>query len=139
PMAAGRRNLERLVAAARDESSLISRNPTARYELADRWIEMQVGYNVAYRVPLLQQDGLTPNHEASVSKLYGSELTQRIAGTGMRLLGPAGQLDAGSPYARMGGAFSRLYLQSTAATITAGTSEVQRNLIAQKGLGLPRG
>src|SRR5690606_4514931 len=45
PMAAGKRNLERLVAAARDEDSLISRNPTARYELADRWIEMQVGYN----------------------------------------------------------------------------------------------
>lgn len=139
PMAAGKRNLERLVAAARDEASLISRNPTARYELADRWIEMQVGYNVAYRVPLLQQDGLTPNHEASVSKLYGSELTQRIAGTGMHLLGAAGQLDAGSPYAKMGGAFSRLYLQATAATVTAGTSEVQRNLIAQKGLGLPRG
>lgn len=139
PMAAGKRNLERLVAAARDESSMISRNPTARYELADRWIEMQVGYNVAYRVPLLQQDGLTPNHEASVSKLYGSELTQRIAQTGMHLLGPAGQLDGGSPYAKMGGAFSHLYLQATAATVTAGTSEVQRNLIAQKGLGLPRG
>jgi len=139
PMAAGKRNLERLVAAARDQDSMISRNPTARYELADRWIEMQVGYNVAYRVPLLQQDGLTPNHEASVSKLYGSELTQRIAQTGMRLLGQAGQLDAGSAYAKMGGAFSRLYLQATAATVTAGTSEVQRNIIAQKGLGLPRG
>ncbi len=139
PMSAGKRNLERLVAAARDQDSMISRNPTARYELADRWIEMQVGYNVAYRVPLLQQDGLTPNHEASVSKLYGSELTQRIAQTGMRLLGQAGQLDAGSAYAKMGGAFSRLYLQATAATVTAGTSEVQRNIIAQKGLGLPRG
>jgi 3-oxocholest-4-en-26-oyl-CoA dehydrogenase alpha subunit len=137
--ATGKRNLERLIAAAKDEASLVSRNPNARYELADRWIELQVGFNVAYRVPLLQQDGLVPNHEASISKLYGSELAQRIAGTGMHLLGPAGQLDAGSPYAKMGGAFSRLYLQATAATITAGTSEVQRNIIAQKGLGLPRG
>ncbi|MDA1010666.1 MAG: acyl-CoA dehydrogenase family protein [Chloroflexi bacterium] len=39
----------------------------------------------------------------------------------------------------MGGAFSRLYLQATAATIGHGTSEVQRNVIAQQGLGLPRG
>ena len=137
--AQGRRNLERLVAAAKDEASLISRNPAARYELADRWIELQVGFNVAYRIPYLQADGLVPNHEASVSKLYGSELQQRIAGTGMRLLGQASQLAPGSPYARMGGAFSHLYLASTAATVAAGTSEVQRNIIAQRGLGLPRG
>lgn len=137
--ATGKRNVERLVEAAKDEASLISRNPAARFEIADRWIELQVGFNVAYRVPLLQSQGLVPNHEASVSKLYGSELTQRIAATGMSLLGPASQLAAGSPYARMGGAFSLLYLQATAATVAAGTSEIQRNIIAQRGLGLPRG
>ncbi|MEX1022061.1 MAG: acyl-CoA dehydrogenase family protein, partial [Dehalococcoidia bacterium] len=137
--AGGKRNLERLVSAAQDEASLIHRNPAARYELADRWIELQVGFNVAYRVPLLQQEGLVPNHEASVSKLYGSELQQRIASTGMSLLGQASQLAPGSPYAKMGGAFSTLYLQSSAATVAAGTSEVQRNIIAQRGLGLPRG
>lgn len=137
--AQGKRNLERLVAAAKDEASLISRNPAARYELADRWIELQVGFNVAYRIPYLQADGMVPNHEASVSKLYGSELQQRIAGTGMHLLGQASQLAPGSPYAKMGGAFSHLYLASSAATVAAGTSEVQRNIIAQRGLGLPRG
>ena len=137
--ATGKRNLERLIAAAKDESSLVGRNPAARYELADRWIEMQVGFNVAYRVPLLQSEGLVPNHEASVSKLYGSELTQRIAGTGMSLLGPASQLAVGSPWAKLGGAFSTLYLQATSATVAAGTSEIQRNIIAQRGLGLPRG
>ena len=135
----GKRDIERLVEAAKDERSLMSRNPNARYELADRWIEMQVGFNVAYRIPFLQQQGVQPNHEASVSKLYGSELTQRVAQTGMQLLGPAGQLMPGSPYARLGGAYSRLYLNSVASTITAGTSEVQRNIIAQRGLGLPRG
>jgi alkylation response protein AidB-like acyl-CoA dehydrogenase len=135
----GKRNLERLVAAAKDEASLIHRNPAARYELADRWIELQVGFNVAYRVPLLQAEGLVPNHEASVSKLYGSELQQRIAGTGMSLLGQASQLAPGSAYSKLGGAFSLMYLQSTSATVAAGTSEVQRNIIAQRGLGLPRG
>ena len=99
--AEGKANIERLVAAAKDEASLITRSPNARYEIADRWIELEVGYTVACRVPYLQAQGQTPTHEASVSKLYGSELTQRIANTGMHLLGLAGQTTPGSPYARL--------------------------------------
>jgi len=136
--AEGKANLERLVRAAKDESSLIAKSPNARYEIADRWIELEVGYQVAYRVPYLQAQGQDPNHEASVSKLYGSELTQRIANTGMHLLGMASQVAPGSPYARLGGAFARLYTRAAAATIAGGPSEVQRNVIAQRGLGLPR-
>ncbi|MDA0815564.1 MAG: acyl-CoA dehydrogenase family protein [Chloroflexi bacterium] len=136
--AAGKRHLERLIDAVRDATSLMTQSPGARYELADRWIELQVGYQVAYRVPLLQREGHPVDSEASESKLYGSELTQRIAATGMRLLGPPGQLAAGSRHAKLGGAFSRLYLQATAATVAGGTSEVQRNSIAQRGLGLQR-
>jgi 3-oxocholest-4-en-26-oyl-CoA dehydrogenase alpha subunit len=136
--ATGKADLELLIDAAKDERSLVRQHPGARYEIADRWIELEVGFNVAYRVPHLQAQGLVANHEASVSKLYGSELTQRIAGSGMRLLGPAGQLTAGSPHAKLGGAFSRHYLAAVSATIAAGTSEVQRTIIAQRGLGLPR-
>ncbi len=136
--ATGKHDLELLVDAAKDEDSRIKENPGARYEIADRWIELQVGFNVAYRIPYLQSQGMVPNHEASVSKLYGAEMTQRIAGTGMHLLGPAGQLAPGSPYAALGGAFSRHYLATVAATIAAGTSEIQRTIIAQRGLGMPR-
>jgi len=135
----GKRSVEKLVSAARDEESLVEQNPTARYELADRWIEVQVGFNVAYRIPFLQSQGIIPNHEASVSKLYGSELSQRIAGTGMNLLGSISQLRPGSPYAKLGGAFAQQYMTSVSSTVAAGTSEVQRNIIAQRGLGLPRG
>jgi alkylation response protein AidB-like acyl-CoA dehydrogenase len=82
---------------------------------------------------------VTPNHEASVSKLYGSELTQRIAQTGVQLLGQAGLLAPGSGAAApFGGGLARAYLESVGSTIAAGTSEVQRNVIAQRGLGLPR-
>ena len=135
----GKRNLERLVDVAKEDAGLIRQRPQSRYELADRWIELQVGFNVAYRIPYMQSQGLIPNHEASISKLYGSELSQRIARTGISLLGMEGQIVPGSPHARLGGAFANNYLNSVASTIAAGTSEVQRNIIAQRGLGLPRG
>ena len=46
-----------------------AKSPNARYEIADRWIELEVGYQVAYRVPYLEAQGQTPTHEASVSKV----------------------------------------------------------------------
>ena len=137
--AEGKRNLERLVNVTKEDVGILKQNPASRYELADRWVELQVGYNVAYRIPFLQASGQTPNHEASISKLYGSELTQRIAQTGLKLLGMEAQVTSGSPHAKLGGAIAKTYLSSVSATIAAGTSEVQRNIIAQRGLGMPRG
>jgi alkylation response protein AidB-like acyl-CoA dehydrogenase len=80
-----------------------------------------------------------PNYEASVSKMYGSELAQRLANAGMQLLGLGGQLAPGSPWAPLQGRFETLYLGAAALTIAAGTSEIQRGIIAGRGLGLPRG
>ena len=136
--ARGKRQIEQLVQLAKDDSLLQEQRQLVRYELADRWIELQVGFNVAQRIPWLQTQGISPNAEASVSKVYGSELTQRIAGTGIHLLGMAGMLQRGTNGAPAGGAFARHYLTSAASTIAAGTSEIQRNIIAQRGLGLPR-
>ena len=137
--ARGKRNVERLVTLAKEEPRLVGQSPQVRHELADRWLEVEVGFNIAYRIPWMQSQGIIPNAEASISKLYGSELSQRIAGTGIKLLGLSGQLAPGSGNARFGGALARSYLTSVSSTIAAGTSEVQRNIIAQRGLGLPRG
>lgn len=134
----GKRNVETLVQLAKEEPALVRNSPNIRYELADRWLELEVGFSIAHRIPWMQQQGIVPNAEASMSKLYGSELTQRIAGTGVRLLGLAGQLAPGSENAVLGGALARSYLTAVASTIAGGTSEIQRNIIAQRGLGMPR-
>ena len=111
-----------------------------RYELADRAIESQVELMLNHQVIGVQARGMVPSNEATVAKLYSSELDQRIANTGMKLMGTYCQLTKDSKYAdrAMGGRFASTYLYATTSTIGGGTSEVQRNIIAQRGLGLPR-
>jgi alkylation response protein AidB-like acyl-CoA dehydrogenase len=131
--AGGRRTVERLVALAKARPELVRQRSGMRHELGERVVEVNVGTFLAYRVATMQARGLVPNTEASASKLFGSEMSQRIAATGMRLLGMAGQLRDGSQDQ------AAAYLQSVASTIAAGTSEIQRGIIATRGLGLPRG
>lgn len=95
--------------------------------------------NIGYRVTWMQSQGLVPNYESSMAKVFGSELMQRNARRGINVLGLAGALKPQSDYAVMGGQYCQLYMSSVARTIAAGTSEVQRNIIASRGLGLPRG
>ena len=136
--AAVRRSLEDVVALAREKRSLLEANPHLRLRLADRAVELQAGTLIAYRVPWLQSRGIIPNYEASISKLYGSELSQRLALTGLQLLGLYGLLSLASPWAPLKGRLERAYLWSVATTIAAGTSEIQRSIVAQRGLGMPR-
>jgi len=109
-----------------------------RNRLADRFIELNVGTMIAYRIPWMQSQGIIPNYEASVSKLFGSEFGQRVAQTGVQVLGLYGGLEPKSKWAALKGRLERAYLTSVGATIAAGTSEIQRNIIATRGLGLPR-
>ncbi|MCH8920748.1 MAG: acyl-CoA dehydrogenase family protein, partial [Chloroflexi bacterium] len=122
-------------------------HPTVKLELAERSIEAETARLLSYRVITLQTKGMVPNHEASAAKLYSSELSQRVAATGMRLVGLYGLLDrdrkaeaeaAANRYAPRGGRLMRAYLNAVGSTIAGGTSEIQRNIIATRGLGLPR-
>ncbi len=91
------------------------------------------------RVIGMQSRGLIPNYEASITKVYSSELSQRISRTAMKLIGLYGQLDKGSnQWAPLAGRIKFMYVRNAARTIEAGTSEIQRNIIATRGLGLPR-
>jgi len=117
----------------------VQANQAARLELADRAIEAEVGRLFSYRIISMQKRGQVPNYEASVNKMYRSEVQQRIAQTGMRLVGLYGNLWRGNTWAPLRGRLSHMYVASVSATIAAGTSEIQRNVIATRGLGLPRG
>ncbi|HXH22253.1 MAG TPA: acyl-CoA dehydrogenase family protein [Dehalococcoidia bacterium] len=121
------------------EGRLLDIYPAARLELADRAVEAEVGVLLSYRVASLQDRGLVPNYEASMTKLYATELAQRITRTGLRLMGPFGIVQEGSKWAALRGRYARMYLMSVASTIAGGTSEVQRQIIATRGIGLPRG
>jgi alkylation response protein AidB-like acyl-CoA dehydrogenase len=128
--------LDDLVAHAR--ASALARDPQVRHRLAELRIEFTVGRILAYRVAWMQGQGLVPNSEASVAKLYSTELQSRFAVAALGMLGPGGVLARGSAQAPLGGRLSSYYLAAASYTIAAGTSEVQRNIIAQRGLGMPR-
>ena len=109
-----------------------------RNRFAEAQIETSIARSLAYRVSWLQSKGGQPNQEASLSKLYGSELGQRVAAFAIDSLGLSGQAGPGSKWAAFGGRIERTYRSAVSHTIAAGTSEVQRNIIATRGLGLPR-
>ena len=122
----------------KDPTSSLKTNPMIRYELADRMLETEMARMLSYRVITMQNRGEVPNHEASMLKLYTSELQQRIASTYMHLLGPYGLLGTGSPWAPDGGRHGSAYVSAVSATIARGTSEIQRGITATRGLGLPK-
>jgi alkylation response protein AidB-like acyl-CoA dehydrogenase len=132
-----RRSLQRLIGIVQSDPALRARIAASpvRDEIAQRYIETEVMYQFSLRVISMQHRGQIPNYEASMSKLYASELSQRLAQTEMRALGLRGaRLDADEESFA-----AREYIGTVPATVRGGTSEVQRNVIATRGLGLPRG
>jgi alkylation response protein AidB-like acyl-CoA dehydrogenase len=137
-----RRNLEELteyVKEARDRGLTDRELAVVRRKLADMAVEIEVGRMLAYRIVSLQSRGIIPNYEASASKLYGTEMMRRFFDAGLSILGLYGQLKRDSRWARVQGRWERGYLASLGGTVGGGTSEIQRNVIAIRGLGLPRG
>ena len=117
---------------------LLSRDARIRAKLAELAIEIEIAYVLYYRTAWMMDNNLFPNIEASEIKLVTTILSRKLADVGLEIMGPYGQLWPGSRYAPLKGRFSLGYLDSLSAVIGAGTSEIQRNILAQRGLGLKR-
>jgi alkylation response protein AidB-like acyl-CoA dehydrogenase len=117
---------------------LLSRDARIRAKLAELAIEIEIAYVLYYRTAWMMDNNLFPNIEASEIKLVTTILSRKLADVGLEIMGPYGQLWPGSHHAPLKGRFSLGYLDSLSAVIGAGTSEIQRNILAQRGLGLKR-
>jgi alkylation response protein AidB-like acyl-CoA dehydrogenase len=140
--AAVRRNLDDLLGYVRESAGGdgAAGDKTARHKLAELVIETDVGRYLSYRVASMQARGEVPNYESSVAKSYLSELSQRVAGAGVNIMGLAGQVRPESPkWAKLAGRLTLQYMVTLGQTIAGGTTEIQKGIIATRGLGLPRG
>lgn len=108
-----------------------------RHEIARRYTEIRIAYNLARYTVSVQAKGGVPGYEASVNQLFGAELLQRLARTGASAFGPFSQLWQRED-APLHATYAHLRADAVAATFLGGTTEIQRNVIATRGLGLPR-
>ncbi len=113
--------------------------PWVRTLMADRYIDCEVARLMAYNVAYMQSQDLIPTKEASMSKVFGSETVQRVTEAALDILGMYGTLGREDKWAPLNGRVQENWMNAFAGTIAAGTSEIQRNIIAGRGLGLPRG
>ena len=137
PIATMRRLFEMLVQYVKEEGK--GDNPLVRQRLADIAIEIETARLLSYRGAWLTSKGLAATAQVSMSKVFSYEAQQRAANAAMKLLGSYGQLLKGSKWSVLQGRMERWYLETFAFTLFTGTSEIQRTIIATRGLGLPRG
>ncbi|PCJ57899.1 MAG: acyl-CoA dehydrogenase [Candidatus Hydrogenedentota bacterium] len=122
----------------RDGKPIIE-DPIVRQKIAKLYIDVEIGRALAYRCAWEQQKGnmIVSTTMASESKVFGSELAQRLSYFATEIMGLHGQLET-CAWSPMDGNMIDSYTWCMGSNIAAGTSEIQRNLIAWVGLGLPR-
>jgi len=130
-----RRQLDRLIELSRQRGL---NGPLVRQQIAQSYIENEVlRLNQMRAVSKIVQTG-SPGPEGSILKIGWSEANQRFQARAQEILGPYAQLTGESDLAIDNGTWSYSYLRSRGNTIEAGTSEIQRNIIGQHVLGLPK-
>jgi alkylation response protein AidB-like acyl-CoA dehydrogenase len=136
-----RRLLDELVNYSREtryDGKPLSQNPEVRHMLADTAadIEMLKLFNCQVTWELTQ--GLIPVYSSSRNKAFGDYISERIGIIGMKLMGAYSQVDPYSKWTKLHGIIQRTYLLFPGISIAAGTDEIERNVIGQFKLGLPK-
>jgi len=119
---------------------LLAEDPVVRQSLAQLAIENSIRRLFGHRLAWLtgKGKGAMPEVEAAMAKVWGVELDQRIANVGMQLLGLYGQLEPGSKQAPLEGRIEHLYRFWVHLSYGAGSHELMRSMMANRGIGLPR-
>ena len=142
PVSRFRAAFERLVAAVREAEyggRRLKDDPLVRQRIAQIAVELEAVQMLSYRSAWLVSKGEIPNYEASMLKLLGTEAQQRMSHVATLLFGLYSQLRAGAPGAPLDGEVEHQYRAMVMPTFGGGASELQRNIIATRGMGLPRG
>jgi alkylation response protein AidB-like acyl-CoA dehydrogenase len=109
-----------------------------RDTLATFRVELEVLQMLSYRNLGMIKRGEHPNHEASIVKIFSTEMMQRLQNAGTKMLGLYGQLTPEDGRAPIAGRIEQGYRSAVMPTFGAGSNEVMRNIIATRGFGLPR-
>jgi len=133
------KELVEYVKTAKANGKPLSSNSRVRNAIIDRHIEAETARLLAYKVAWMQGEGRSPNKEASINKIFGSETVKRTSETALEVLGLSGPLLPGSKWAKLNGRVPSLWVFHIPNSIASGTNEIQRNIVSTRGLGLPRG
>jgi alkylation response protein AidB-like acyl-CoA dehydrogenase len=139
--AANQRLIEELiqyVKEAKRSGDSLGDDPLIKDELAELAVENEVLRMMCYRIAWMYSKELHPSYESSMSLLFSSELLRHVANVGMRVLGHYGELGQDSKDTVFKGRAMRTYLSCISIGVGGGTNEIQRNIVAMRGLGLPR-
>ncbi|MBI2846690.1 MAG: acyl-CoA dehydrogenase family protein [Chloroflexi bacterium] len=135
------RILEQLIQYVRDashQSNAHAHSVLIRHRLAEMAIEVEACRLLFYSIGWAMSKGRELSYESSGAKVFADEMGLRLADVGMQVLGLYGQLEPDSKHTALKGKIERLYLTGRGHTIAGGTSEVVRNTVAMRGLGMPR-
>ena len=116
----------------------LAEDPKIKDQLAQMAVELEVAQLFAEHSRWMESHEIPMTYEPEITKVFISELDQRLVDVGMGILNLYSQLEEGSKWAPLRGRVEWYFLHSFMTTIGAGTSEIGRNVIAQRGLGLPR-
>ena len=116
----------------------LKNDPVIRDRIGALAADLEVARQFQMRNSRLVEQGRVPLHEAAMGKVFASELQERLGQAALDILGTAGLLSEDTPGAPVGGHMEQLLRHSIMGMIGGGTSEIQRNVIAQRGLDLPR-
>lgn len=116
----------------------LSEDPFVRDKIADFAAQIEIGRLMSINCVGMIENSLTPPHYASMTKIYPSELMERFGEVAFDILGMTATLSQEAPGAILRGRIEQYLRHSLMWVISMGTNEIQRNIIAIRGLGLPR-